>query len=69
MLFSVEKLIRTLIFLFPYQATSQKHLRMILDNRLSFEGHLRLIFNKISKTIGLLRKIRCHTKIHTSDYM
>ena len=42
-----------------YQATSQKHLHIILDNRLSFEEHLRLVFNKISKPIGLLCKLQC----------
>ena len=41
-----------------YQATSQKHLGIILDNRLSFEKHLRLVFNKINRTIGLLRKLQ-----------
>ena len=42
-----------------YQGMSQEHLRMILDNRLSFEENLRLVFNKISKTIGMLRKLQC----------
>ena len=42
-----------------YQGTSQRHLRMILDNRLSFEEHLKLVFNKINKTIGLLRSFQC----------
>ena len=36
-----------------YQATSQKHLGVIL------EKHLRLIFSKINRTIGLLRKLQC----------
>ena len=31
---------------------------MILDNRLLFEEHLGLIFNKINKTMGLLRKLQ-----------
>ena len=31
------------------QATSQKHLGILLDNRLSFEEHLRLVFGKINK--------------------
>ena len=42
-----------------YQATPQKHLVIILDNRLSFEEHLRLVFSKINGTAGLLRKLRC----------
>ena len=42
-----------------YQATSQKHLSTILDNRLSFEEHLRLVFSKMNRTIGLLRKLQC----------
>ena len=32
------------------QATSQKHLGILLDNRLSFEEHLRLVFGKINKS-------------------
>ena len=32
-----------------YQATLQKHLGILLDNRLSFEEHLRLVFGKINK--------------------
>ena len=42
-----------------YQAMSQKHLGIITDNRLSFEEHLRLVFCKINRTIGLLRKLQC----------
>ena len=38
---------------------SQKHLSIILDNRLSYEEHLRLVFSKINRTIGLLRKLLC----------
>ena len=41
------------------QATSKKHLGIILDNRLSFEEHLRLVFSKINRTISLLRKLQC----------
>ena len=36
-----------------YQATSQKHLGVVL------EEHLRLIFSKINRTIDLLRKLQC----------
>ena len=42
-----------------YQDTSQKDLGIILDNRLSLEEHLRLVFSKINRTIGLLRKLQC----------
>ena len=38
------------------QATSQKHLGIILDTRLSFEKHLQTVVCKIHKTIGLIRK-------------
>ena len=31
----------------------------MLDNRLPFEEHLRLVFSKINKAIGLLRKLQC----------
>ena len=40
------------------ETNSQKHLGVVLDNRLSFEDHLKMILNKVNKTIGLLRKLR-----------
>ena len=40
------------------QASSQKHLGLTLDNRLTFDEHLTNVSNKISKTIGLLRKLQ-----------
>ena len=39
------------------QSTTQKHLGMILDVKLDFQGHLKSIYSKINKTIGLLRKL------------
>ena len=36
---------------------SQKHLGIILDDHLKFDGHIKMVFRKISKTIGLLRKL------------
>ena len=35
------------------QTTSQKHLGVILDTRLSFEKHLETVPCKINKTIGI----------------
>ena len=32
-----------------YQTTSQNHLGILLDNRLSFKEHLKLVFSKIKK--------------------
>ena len=32
---------------------------MIVDNHLSFEEHLRLLFSKINRTNGLLRTLQC----------
>ena len=40
------------------QVSSQKHLGLTLDNRLTFDEHLTNVSNKISKTIGLLRKLQ-----------
>ena len=40
------------------QASLQKHLELTLDNRLTFDEHLTNVPNKISKTIGLLRKLQ-----------
>ena len=39
------------------QVNSQKHLGVILDVKLTFEEHLKNLFNKTNKTIGLLRKL------------
>ena len=39
------------------ETNSQNHLGVVLDNRLSFEDHLKMILNKVNKTIGLLRKL------------
>ena len=39
------------------ETNSQKHLGIALDNRLSFEDHLRMILNKVNKTLGLLCKL------------
>ena len=40
------------------ETNSQKHLGVVLDNRLSFEEHLKIILNKVNITIGLLCKLR-----------
>ena len=39
------------------QSTTKKHLGMILDVKLDFQRHLKNIYSKINKTIGLLRKL------------
>ena len=39
------------------ETDSQKHLGIILDNRLSFANHLKMILNKVNKTVGLLCKL------------
>ena len=39
------------------QVNCQKHLGVILDVKLTFEGHLKNVFNKTNKTIGLLWKL------------
>ena len=38
------------------QTLLQKHLGMFLDSKLNFNEHLKTIFQKTNKTIGLLRK-------------
>ena len=40
------------------ETNSQKHLGVVLDKRLSFEDHFKMIMNKVNKTIGLLRKLQ-----------
>ena len=40
------------------KTTLQKHLGMFLDSKLNFSEHLKIIFLKTNKTIGLLRKLQ-----------
>ena len=40
------------------QSTTHKYLGMILDTKLDFQEHLKDKFSKISKTIGILRKLQ-----------
>ena len=40
------------------QTTLQKRLGMFLDSKLNFSEHLKTIFQKTNKTIGLLRKLQ-----------
>ena len=40
------------------QTSSQKHLGIILDQKLTFEEHLQKIYTKIAKTLNLLRKLQ-----------
>ena len=39
------------------QSRTKKHLGMILGVKLDFQGHLKNIYSKVNKTIGLLRKL------------
>ena len=39
------------------QSLTQKHLGMFLDTKLDFQEHLKSIFSKLNKTIGLLWKL------------
>ena len=39
------------------QSSSQKHLGVILDSKLIFDENLKMVSYKISKTLGLLRKL------------
>ena len=42
------------------QISSQKHLGLILDTSLTFDDHIRAVTSKVSKSIGLLRKLNNH---------
>ena len=51
------------------QSVIRKHLGLILDNQVSFEEHLKTIFNnKVNKTTGLIRKLLTK-KIRYQDYL
>ena len=38
------------------QSIYQKHLDIILDSKITFENHIKMLTTKINETIGLLRK-------------
>ena len=40
------------------ETNSQKLLGVALDGHLTLEGHLKMILNKVNKTIGLLRRLQ-----------
>ena len=40
------------------ETNSQKHFGIVLSNRLSFEDHLKMVLNKVKKTIGRPRKLQ-----------
>ena len=40
------------------QTKSQKHLGLVLDNKLNFNEHLKGVLDKISKTMGVIRKFQ-----------
>ena len=42
------------------QVSSQKDLDLILDTALTFGEHIKAITSKVSKTIGMLRKLNYH---------
>ena len=44
--------------LYIKQTGSQKHLSFILDTQLKFEKHLKTVFNKVTKTKGLIVQLR-----------
>ena len=39
------------------KTSAQEHLGMFLEFKLNFQEHFENILNKVSKTIGLLRKL------------
>ena len=47
-----------------FQSKTQKHLGLILDNRLSFEEYLTAMGAKVSRTIALLRKLQHHLRTY-----
>ena len=51
------------------ETDSQKHLGIILDNRLSFANHLKMILNKVHKTVGFFANfIILYQDLHCSLY-
>ena len=61
MIFNLDpsKQAQEVIFNIPVNQTShQKHLGMFLDKKLNFGEYLKYVTNKVSKSIGLLRKLQ-----------
>ena len=44
---------------------SQKHLGVILDAKLNFNEHLKIMINKLTKGISMLRKLRYYIPRHS----
>ena len=44
------------------QSIYQKHLGTILESKLTFDNHLKILTTKINETIGLLRKLQNLTR-------
>ena len=40
------------------RTSSQKHLGIIFNNQLKFDDHIKMVSRKISKTMGVLRKLQ-----------
>ena len=45
--------------------SSQKHLGLNLDEKLNFNLHLKTILDKVTRGIGILRKLRFHIPRHS----
>ena len=41
----------------PVKSTNQKHWGMFLDSKLDFDEHIKGVFDKTSKSTGLIRKL------------
>ena len=47
------------------RVSTQKHLGVILDEKLNFNAHLKTVFDKTTKCIGILRKLRFFIPRHS----
>ena len=47
------------------RVTHQKHLGLILDDKLNFKQYTKVLIDKASKGIGVLRKLRYHIPRHS----
>ncbi len=47
------------------QVTRTKFLGVITNDTLSWTDHIRIILNKLSKSIGVIRRVSCYLPVNT----
>ena len=58
-IFLVVKEVKLIILCFPVKRVLfHRHLKITLDSKLDFNGHINTVLSKVNKTIALLQKVQ-----------